>query len=1003
VMMMGYGNSWRRILPHFYTTNHDSYMYLGSLGSVGINRLEWSGSDYNSTMNNTYPIESGKGLTPRSFQEIEVWVRENEITLLTNQSMGSIATEELSPAPIAYWKFDEGIGNTAFNSASTQNNGIISGATWLDEAQCINGKCLNFDNIDDVISTPYINFTDTFTVSLWIKGNSFNPTTDDGILSECESSTTGKCMHLVIRAGKPYLGFYGNDLSSNTTLETNKWYHLTYLYDGTKQKIYINGNLDTSRNAVAFNGQSGTVHLGKSYNSSSYVFDGNFDDVKIYPYARTADQIKQDYNSRGSVNSSSTNLGIKSNTSPSLKSSLVAYYKFDEGSGTTVYNSGIGGTAFNGTFGTGSSAPTWTQGKSIKGLSFIGTNYITLPNDIVTTSTIRSQGVTYSAWIKSTTTITTNLRILGQKPGSGYSDFASGGIGIDSSGKALMVAYDDGIAYKYATSNTTLNTNQWHHIVGTYDPSDQKIKIYVNGKKDGSDVSITTFSRLLTNSTNSIGNQNHPTSPYFFNGLIDEVKIYNRALTDEEVKQDYNAGSAIQFGSTSQSIGGTTTSLEYCIPGDTSYCASPVAEWNFEENTGTTIKDTSGNNNNGTFGTGSSAPTWTIGANNKGSGLKFDGTNDYASATLNGTTLSDFSYELWFKTNTISGNAGILQWANTLSAGSPMIYIDRYNSNIRIYNSGTYSSSIPINSNTWYQLSAVYSAGTTKTDIYLNGILKTTLNKQLTLQSQGVTMYFGNGYNGYFNGSLDNVKIYNYARTPAQIAYDYNKGAPVGWWKMDECQGSTVNDSSGIGNTGVIVIGSSGTQNSLGTCQIGTSAAWTNGASGKINSSLNFDGVDDYISTTASDILKVQSNSFSLWIKANDLNAYRGLFEIVSESTNRRYSRLMSFGSNEVRFHISYEDFNNTYVSFPNVPLNQWVNLITTWDGSNIKAYINGSKVSETSFTSAIPYDGNVLLKIGLDPSRYFNGQIDDVRIYNYALTSEQVKTVYNGGAVNFR
>ncbi|MDD4027355.1 MAG: DUF2341 domain-containing protein, partial [Candidatus Shapirobacteria bacterium] len=42
VMMMGYGNSWRRILPHFYTTNHDSYMYLGSLGSVGINRLEWS-------------------------------------------------------------------------------------------------------------------------------------------------------------------------------------------------------------------------------------------------------------------------------------------------------------------------------------------------------------------------------------------------------------------------------------------------------------------------------------------------------------------------------------------------------------------------------------------------------------------------------------------------------------------------------------------------------------------------------------------------------------------------------------------------------------------------------------------------------------------------------------------------------------------------------------------------------------------------------------------------
>ena len=86
-----------------------------------------------------------------------------------------------------------------------------------------------------------------------------------------------------------------------------------------------------------------------------------------------------------------------------------------------------------------------------------------------------------------------------------------------------------------------------------------------------------------------------------FNGTIDEPKIYNYALTADEVKQDYNQGSALQMGQTSQTISGTTTSLEYCIPGDTSPCASPIAEWKFDEKTGTSINDSSGNNNNWHF------------------------------------------------------------------------------------------------------------------------------------------------------------------------------------------------------------------------------------------------------------------------------------------------------------------------------------------------------------------------------------------------------------------
>ena len=89
-------------------------------------------------------------------------------------------------------------------------------------------------------------------------------------------------------------------------------------------------------------------------------------------------------------------------------------------------------------------------------------------------------------------------------------------------------------------------------------------------------------------------------------------------------------------------------------------------------------------------------------------------------------------------------------------------------------------------------------------------------------------LYIG-GINGGYGatGIIDQVRLYDYTRTPAQIALDYNRGGPVGWWKFDDCQGSVAYDSSGIGNTGNISIGPSGTQTSLGTCQAGTSAAWT--------------------------------------------------------------------------------------------------------------------------------------------------------------------------------
>ncbi len=91
-----------------------------------------------------------------------------------------------------------------------------------------------------------------------------------------------------------------------------------------------------------------------------------------------------------------------------------------------------------------------------------------------------------------------------------------------------------------------------------------------------------------------------------FDGLIDEVYIYNYALSEDEINTLYNQGqSAVMGDDASRDNDGTAVtgkSKDYCIPGDTAQCDPPVGEWKFDELGGTTAYDTSGNGNDGSFG-----------------------------------------------------------------------------------------------------------------------------------------------------------------------------------------------------------------------------------------------------------------------------------------------------------------------------------------------------------------------------------------------------------------
>ena len=540
--------------------------------------------------------------------------------------------------------------------------------------------------------------------------------------------------------------------------------------------------------------------------------------------------------------------------------------------------------------------------------------------------------------------------------------------------------------------------------------------IYTDGVLKDSDTDSTTAT--LANSLSLyVGDRDGTDNGDEFNGDIDEVKVYRYALTADEVKLDYNRGSAMVLGTLSDntSYEKGAANQQYCIPGDSTSCAAPVGRWDFEEGTGGSVNDSSGNGNTGTWN-GTGTQHWIQGKVGKAG--KFNGSDDYVDMGGNSVLkpTEAITFEIWFKpqayptvdywkwrliSNVVASYKGYNFQFSSSTGNTGMIEA--------LFGNGTNSwqsmdvGIVPLNE--WSHLAATYTANG-KGYVYLNGVQ--TASTDVGVLDPGVGNLQLSGQYYLVKGFMDQVRVFNYARTPAQIAYDYNRGAPVGHWKLDECQGATAYDSSGNSNNGTITIGASG-EDTVGTCTT-SSTAWGSGATGKRNASLNFDGTDDYVSISASSLGLVGTGNFSVssWVNANTLGAgFNRRILAYSQDTDNGYTLLhdLDIGG---RFAIEVKKSGNIYTAGATSPITStgtWYHLVGVFNGSANTAdlYVNGVRYTGgTTLGLSIPTTTNTLYIGTRDTTAHWNGQIDDVRIYNYALTATQVKQVMNEGAVRF-
>lgn len=954
-----------------------------------------------------------------------------------------------APGPVGHWKLDENTGTTSVVDSSGNGTdltmvGSMTSNDWITGKY---GAALDFDGsndlLDDGVDTEILDMgTKNFTVMAWVWRDT--ATTNDGILNKRSQALGSTCtvsqdvgyQIIIYDTDELALGICDTNLdgmemfTAANAVSTGGWHHIAAVVDRSSRTICItNGNcriyIDGVNVAVTYAEEvlntfpTASLSNGNSFNIATDVadptidnpFDGRIDDVRIYNYARTAQQIIEDMNA-----------GHPAGGSPIASQAVL--WKFDEQFGVTAQD--LADTVqSDGTI----SGATWLTSTSCKMngcLSFDGIN------DVVTIATTSETEVDFngsekfslSAWIYSTTvpnTTTDEDLIIGKWDETNslrtYRMFLEND-DTDSTGNIRVEVMDESTVgneiLSAQTANDSISQNTWYHVVmtfgGTTTGAADSLKVYLDGKLISSNSANASFLGIEDLASDfTVGDydtNDSDTDLDAFTGRIDHVEVYSDELTPDQVKIVMNAGSAASYGVLA------TTSEEADVAG--SQGNAPVGWWTFNEGTDNTcsggsndVCDRSSNSNDGGK-TNMAASNWVPGK--LGQAMNFDGDDDFLSTNLNLVETAAYSASMWVYPRTLTNDDTFWCLARSGDSCEGALY---YNTNvIRWCNDSTcvneaVTNTSVLSTNAWNHISAVYDGSGTAA-IYVNGVNVTSDSSvgESSLTNAGFSM----GNNGILapngiDGYIDEVKVYDYARSAAQVTYDFNRGGPSLWYKLDENTGTNANDLS--------------TRADLGSALDGTitGVGWT---SGKINYSLDFDGVDDVISRANDNAIDLNvglANGFTIatWIYPNsDGEGDAGRIwqkaadgQTTDASINGCRTVGESGGLVTVTCRLDLATTDATVTASPTIPINQWSHIALSWtnDGDDeITVWVNGTPTASTD-GSGNPNADTFSLFIGGNGSttndRAFDGQIDDFRIYPFEITSAlQIKKIMNDGSI---
>jgi len=437
-----------------------------------------------------------------------------------------------------YWTFDGNGNDLSANGNDLTTNGSIS--YGIDRFGNVNSAAL-FDAANEYFNktSPVLpSGNQSRSVSFWYNSTGITYNTDNNQVPFAYGDlTSGSCFErfkLIIFATQYY--FHGKclDFGWPSVNATNSWIHVVLLYDVPNNliSIYKNGVLLSSQNiGGSLNTPLTVLQIGMGPDASpseaNAQFDGKLDEFAIYDRVISTSEINQLF---------------AGTCTPDITSGLLLKYDF------TGNANDQSGNSYNGTV-NGATLTTDRFGNVSSAYNFNGTSdFIDVADN--TALRLNNTDFTISVWINETSRSSTQESIISKRSGAGGNGYILNIEGSVQPVPGLTNFHVSGGGDPRAFSNTIVPLSAWKHIALSYELSSQTLKTYIDGILDSTTTGIPS-PNSATNVAMKIGTD-AAGNPYFFHGKIDDIKIYNRALTNCDIDSLFNEMNSLPTGISSQ-------------------------------------------------------------------------------------------------------------------------------------------------------------------------------------------------------------------------------------------------------------------------------------------------------------------------------------------------------------------------------------------------------------------------------------------------------------------